>query len=227
MSEEVSDSEEVSESEEVWQHVSEKVSEEVSEYSRHVTRWQNRCFRHVLTWQDSSSWFIRPAESSRVGIVICTLPNIYSFPIQHIMAGATISHSVADDTVPASERAFYSFTGSSVVKSRHTELHDYRSSSDVLHGPEGLDAQGFTYVERDFSLNSMELLEGHNIEDIYFREVEDLVLKATGAKRVLGLEAVVRCQKTIAKEELKSRQAKGGERNSAFDGQDREAPLGS
>lgn len=142
------------------------------------------------------------------------------------MTGATISHTVADDTVPASERGFYSFTSSSVIESRHTELHDYRTSSDVLHGPEGLDAQGFTYVECDFSLNSMELLEGHNIEDIYFREVEDLVLQATRAKRVIGLEAVVRGQKTIAKEDLKSRQAKGGERDSTFDEQDREAPLG-
>lgn len=147
--------------------------------------------------------------------------------MQQIMTGAIIHHSVADDAVPASERGFYSFTSSSVIESHHTELHDYRTSSDVVHGPEDLDAQGFTYVERDFSLNSKELLEGHNIEDIYYREVEDLVLKATGAKKALGLEAVVRGQKTIAEEDLMARQAKGGERDSTFDEQDREAPLGS
>lgn len=96
-----------------------------------------------------------------------------------------IRYSLPDLTVPASERSFYSFPASKLVKEEWQLLRDYRTATDIVKGSEGLDVQGFTYLEHASSLTAEELLTGTNVQEVYLKEVTDLICRLTGAKKAV------------------------------------------
>ncbi|KAK4508374.1 hypothetical protein PRZ48_002112 [Zasmidium cellare] len=64
------------------------------------------------------------------------------------------------------------------------ELHDMRTSPEIVKGGAGLDVQGFTYLQHR-SVVQDELLAGRNVEDVYIPELQDLLCQITGAKKAL------------------------------------------
>lgn len=91
-------------------------------------------------------------------------------------------------------------------------LHDFRTATDVVHGVEGLDVQGFTFVNHASSLSTERLLNGTNIEDVevtYAQESLDLMLKLTGAKRGIVHNVVFRRRLSPGEPDLSSLFPKG------------------
>lgn len=107
-----------------------------------------------------------------------------------------------DLSVPAEERAIYAGPAAKLAKDESVELHDFRTSTDVAKGLAGLDVQGFTYMNHEFSLGRDEILGGTNAEDIYAKEVIDMMLKFTGASRAVIHNMTFRRKLAVAQEDL-------------------------
>ena len=107
-----------------------------------------------------------------------------------------------DLSVPAHERAIYAGPAAKLAKDESVELHDFRTSEDVTKGFAGLDVQGFTYVNHEFSLGRDEILQGTNAEDIYAKEVIDMMLKFTGASRAVIHNMTFRRRPAVDQEDL-------------------------
>lgn len=66
------------------------------------------------------------------------------------------------------------------------ELHDIRTSPDLMKGGAGLDVQGFTYVQHISALAlSGEQLSARGVEEVYKPEMVELILRLTGDKTVV------------------------------------------
>lgn len=89
----------------------------------------------------------------------------------------------ADLSMPASERGIYAPPAPKCIREETLQLLNFRTSKDVVKGGEGLDVQGFTYVNHSSALSRDDFFQGTNAEDVYAPECIDLVLKLTGAKR--------------------------------------------
>ena len=101
-------------------------------------------------------------------------------------AYATLRFVVPDNSVTADERSLFAFPANKEVVEEHLELHDFRTATDVVKGAEGLDVQGFTYINHRSALSdSDEWFTGKNVEETYIPETEDLICKLTGAKRAV------------------------------------------
>lgn len=90
-----------------------------------------------------------------------------------------------DLSVPAEERAIFAGPASKVAKEEEIELHDFRTSHNIVKGARGLDVQAFTYLNHTSSLTGDEILKGTNAEDIYAPEVIDFMLGVTGGSRAV------------------------------------------
>lgn len=102
--------------------------------------------------------------------------------------GSTATHGVIrysepDDSIPASERSFYSFPASRLVEDHTHKLHDLRQPP--IKPGTGLDVQGFTWVQHKSALAGEEWFQGRNIEDVYAPETIKLICEVTGAKRAV------------------------------------------
>lgn len=65
-------------------------------------------------------------------------------------------------------------------------LHDFRTATDIKRGVEGLDTQGFTFIEHTSSIDPAQMLNGSrisDIEDTYANEILNLMIQLTGAKK--------------------------------------------
>ncbi|KAF2172720.1 hypothetical protein M409DRAFT_16682 [Zasmidium cellare ATCC 36951] len=98
-------------------------------------------------------------------------------------AHGVIRYSEPDDSIPASERSFYSFPASRLVEDHTHELHDLRQSP--IKPGAGLDVQGFTWLTHKSALAGDEWFQGRNIEDVYAPEMIKLICEVTGAKRAV------------------------------------------
>ncbi|MCJ1386326.1 hypothetical protein MMC17_009452 [Xylographa soralifera] len=96
-----------------------------------------------------------------------------------------IQYGSPDNSVSAQERALYTLPSSKSITDINQRLYDMRTSNDIVKGPEGLDVQGFTYIEHKSALSGEDWFVGNNVIDIYMPEVIDLICKATGAKRAV------------------------------------------
>ncbi|KAK8071842.1 GA4 desaturase [Apiospora saccharicola] len=74
-------------------------------------------------------------------------------------------------------------------------LHDFRTATDIARGAEGLDVQGFTFINHQSALDTELLLNGTKIEvveETYAKEALNLALEITGAKRGIVHKVVFR-----------------------------------
>ena len=88
-----------------------------------------------------------------------------------------------DLSVPAHERAIFAGPAAKYATHEKIELNDFHKSDDVAKGAKGLDVQAFTFVKHNFSLDRDQMLEGTNAEDVYAKEVLDMMVDLTGASR--------------------------------------------
>lgn len=115
-----------------------------------------------------------------------------------------------DLSVPAQERAIFAAPAPKIAKDQSVELHNFRTSTDIAKDFEGLNVQAFTFIEHEFSLSGDELLEGTNVEEIYAKEVIDLMLKFTGASRAVIHNIAFRRRPAERQQDLYNVQRRGG-----------------
>lgn len=139
---------------------------------------------------------------------------------------ATLTFGIPDNSIPPEERGFFSFTSRTDFETRHVRLHNYRTSQEIVRGPEGLDSQGFVSVKNKFSLDSDELMKGQNVENVYLPEVAEFVRKFTGARKAAATGAVIRGQILDAEHDLNERLQIGQEGDKKFNEASRDKPLG-
>lgn len=109
------------------------------------------------------------------------------------MAKGTLRFGIPDESVPAEERALFAIPQNKDFVPKEVELHDFRTSPDVVQGPKGLDVQGFTYVKHKSNIiGTDQLFEGRNIDEVYLPEVEQLMKEVTGAREVVVWNGVTR-----------------------------------
>jgi GA4 desaturase len=97
----------------------------------------------------------------------------------------TVRYNLPDLSVRAEDRGLFSGPAHKYGEDVEVDLYDPELSSDIVQGSEGLDVQGFTYVKAPSALDTEDWLTGTNVEEIYVKEVEELVKKVTGAKKVI------------------------------------------
>lgn len=78
-----------------------------------------------------------------------------------------IRYVIADKSVSADERALFALAANKSWEEHELEVRDFRKAEDVVKGPEGLDVQGFTYVEHESALSRTDnWYEGRDVEDV-------------------------------------------------------------
>lgn len=97
----------------------------------------------------------------------------------------TVRYNVPDLSVKPEDRGLFSGAAHKFGEDVDVNLYDPETADDIVTGPEGLDVQGFTYVKHQSALGEEDWLVGHNVEEKYVPEVEELVRQVTGAKRVV------------------------------------------
>lgn len=97
----------------------------------------------------------------------------------------TVRYNLPDLSVKAEDRGLFSGPAHKHGEDVEVDLYDPETSPDITLGPEGLDKQGFTYVKAPSALNTEDWLTGNNVEEKYVKEVEELVKRVTGARKVV------------------------------------------
>jgi hypothetical protein len=97
----------------------------------------------------------------------------------------TVRYNLPDLSVRPEDRGLFSGPAHKSGEDVDVELFDPVQAPEIIQGPEGLDIQGFTYVKHQSCLGEDDWLAGHNVEEKYVPEVEELVKQITGAKRVI------------------------------------------
>lgn len=117
-----------------------------------------------------------------------------------------------DLSIPAHERPMFAAPETKTSVEEKLVLHDFRTATDIVRGAEGLDAQGFTFINHTSSLSTERLLHGTNIEDVeetYAQEALNLLIELTGAKRGIVHNVVFRRRLSPGEPDLSSLFPKG------------------
>lgn len=117
-----------------------------------------------------------------------------------------------DLSIPATERPMFAAPETKNSVEEKLVLHDFRTATDVVRGAEGLDAQGFTFINHKSALDTELLLTGTNIETVegtYAQESLNLLLELTGAKRGIVHNVVFRRRLSPGEPDLSSLFPKG------------------
>jgi GA4 desaturase len=130
-----------------------------------------------------------------------------------------------DLSIPASERSFFASPAKKEVRDIRLPLYDYRSDHNITKGPAGLDTCGFTVANHKSALTGEDFL-GHQVEDVYLKECEELVKRLTGAKAAVVNNVALR--RKLATEQLDKRfyYKRGHPMDVALGQAPRDKPLG-
>lgn len=133
------------------------------------------------------------------------------------MAASNPTHGVftfvePDLSISAHDRPMFAAPETKNSVEEKLVLHDFRTATDVVRGAEGLDVQGFTFINHTSGLSTERLLNGTNIEDVegtYAQEALNLMLELTGAKRGIVHNVVFRRRLSPGEPDLSSLFPKG------------------
>lgn len=117
-----------------------------------------------------------------------------------------------DLSIPATERPMFAAPETKNSVEEKLVLHDFRKATDVVRGAEGLDVQGFTFINHKSALDTELLLTGTNIDTVevtYAQESLNLLLELTGAKRGIVHNVVFRRRLSPGEPDLSSLFPKG------------------
>ncbi|KAK8075386.1 hypothetical protein PG997_010049 [Apiospora hydei] len=117
-----------------------------------------------------------------------------------------------DLSVSAHDRPMFAAPDTKTSVEEKLVLHDFRTATDVARGAEGLDVQGFTFINHKSALDTELLLNGTNIEvveETYAQEALNLALEITGAKRGIVHNVVFRRRLSPGEPDLSSLFPKG------------------
>ena len=107
------------------------------------------------------------------------------------MATSTEQHfgvlrfGIPDDSLTAEERGLFAPKANKGIVEEKLVLHDARTDTNIVAGPDGLDVQGFAYIKHQSALTSQEWFTGDNVENVYLPELTNLMLSITGAKNAV------------------------------------------
>ncbi|KIX94929.1 uncharacterized protein Z520_09239 [Fonsecaea multimorphosa CBS 102226] len=96
---------------------------------------------------------------------------------------AIFRYEEPDRSVPASERSLFSSPAPHNLREEKLPLHDYRSSTTLAKGAEGLHKHGFTVVEHHVDPSAW--ATERDVLDTYIPVVQDLVKSVTGCKTAI------------------------------------------
>ncbi|CAK7226990.1 hypothetical protein SBRCBS47491_006417 [Sporothrix bragantina] len=96
-----------------------------------------------------------------------------------------VRYNVPDDSVSPKDRGLFSGPAHKSAVDADVDLFDPETDPAIIQGPEGLDVQGFTYVKSPSALTLEQWMSGHNVEETYIPEVEELMRRVTGASTVV------------------------------------------
>lgn len=117
-----------------------------------------------------------------------------------------------DNSITARQRGFFAFPSYKSVDKVSVPLLDARTGRNVVQGPDGLDVQGFAFLDHRSALAGPDKwFLNDNIEDVYLRECEDLILEVTGAKHAVASNCSLRRRTVSALTEPNFFVPKGGE----------------
>lgn len=106
---------------------------------------------------------------------------------------ATLEFGEIDTSIGHEKRGLYSFAPRKEARIVTVELNDARTDTRIAGGSDGLDVQGFAYIQHRSALQGPDsFLLGRNIEDIYIPEVCDLICRMTGAKKAIVNNCAIR-----------------------------------
>lgn len=117
-----------------------------------------------------------------------------------------------DLSIPATERPMFAAPETKHSVEEKLVLHDFRTATDIARGAQGLDTQGFTFINHKSALDTELLLTGTNIETVegtYAQESLNLLLELTGAKRGIVHNVVFRRRLSPGEPDLSSLFPKG------------------
>lgn len=117
-----------------------------------------------------------------------------------------------DLSIPAKDRPMFAAPETKTSVEEKLVLNDFRTATDVVRGAEGLDVQGFAFINHKSSLPTERLLNGTNIEDVedtYAQEALNLMIALTGAKRGIVHNVVFRRRLSPGEPDLSSLFPKG------------------
>ena len=143
------------------------------------------------------------------------------------MVVGTLRFGIPDDSVKAEDRAFFATPQVKSFVLQDVELHDFHNDPGVVKGPEGLDVQGFTFIQHHSKIaDSDRLFNDRNIEEIYLPEIVQLVLDVTGAKRVVVWNGVTRRKLPVHQDgNPLSQHKRGSKQDHVFDDLPRDVPF--
>lgn len=105
---------------------------------------------------------------------------------------ATFKFTEPDTSADPRDSAYFSIPTPKTVRFQSLPIHDYRTTTALSKGPQGLMRHGFTVVNQTPALSGKSWFSESNIRNVYFPEVSSLVTNLTGASKVCFLNAVFR-----------------------------------
>lgn len=107
--------------------------------------------------------------------------------IEETQPVGTVRYAVPENDDGLEERSIFAFPAKKHIEDREVKLHDMRTDPDFVHGPEGCDAQGFTYVNHHSCLSDgYRWFEEGVMEREYLRETEELLCRVLGARKAIS-----------------------------------------
>ncbi|KAF2168949.1 hypothetical protein M409DRAFT_52933 [Zasmidium cellare ATCC 36951] len=94
-----------------------------------------------------------------------------------------IRYIVSAKDPPPEKRSLFGLAANSSWTDHELAVRDFRKAEELVKGPEGLDVQGFTYIDHESALSK---------SDTCLPEVCDLVCKVTGASKAIVLNCAFR-----------------------------------
>lgn len=85
----------------------------------------------------------------------------------NVVHHGVIRYVVASKTPAPEERSLFAIPPASSSTEHEFAIRDFRKAEELTKGPEGLDVQGFTYIDHESALSKSDTwFEGGNLEDV-------------------------------------------------------------
>ena len=78
-----------------------------------------------------------------------------------------IRYMISSKTPSPEERSLFALAACSHFEEHELEVRDFRRAEELVKGPEGLDVQGFTYIDHESALSKADTwFTEQNVEEI-------------------------------------------------------------
>ena len=105
----------------------------------------------------------------------------------------TVRYAIPENDDGLEERSIFAFPAKKHIEDREVRLYDMRTDPHFVPGPEGVDAQGFTYINHRSCLSDdYRWFEEGVMEKFYLQETEELLCRVLGARKAISNNCIFR-----------------------------------